>query len=858
MSTQDRAAPDGTVTMLFTDIEGSTRAARRLGSDWTKVLSAHDRILRDAVDSVGGYLVGTEGDSFFCTFGDADSAITAAVRAQRALRAYPWSASIGELRVRMGLHTAAVERTERGYEGIEVHRAARTAAAAHGGQVIITRATHQALTIEARCEDLGMHRLKDFPEAVRLLQLVIDDDRTSSAFPPLRTLEVRHTNLPSGSRSLLGRDREFAEVLDVLLGEHARAVTIAGPGGIGKTSLALAAARALLEDHPSGAWFVAGDTLTDASQLVPALAAALHIPDLPGTDLIEVVTEFLRGPPVLLVLDNLEHLGGAGMTVMELLRRLPAGRIIATSRAPLRLAAEHVVALRALPPSAASALMLDRARASGASIDAGDPSVQASVSALCEKLDGSPLAIELAAARLRLFNPAQMLKRLSSVLDLASKDFDRPERHRSLRATTEWTLELVSVDAQRLFARLGVFAGPVALELIEAVCNDEIQVVEAAAELVDFSLLQRSENALSLPAALRDLAVERLAGSSEEPATRRAYARAIARFGWSVRGSAYATPESVNLLKQLDSEAVAATAWAREADAALHRRLVVGFSGWWTFTGRVRRVLDEVEIALASEDVPTSERADLLLCRAHALTVAGEPGPASHLVDEALPLAVTTRGAQRAESLVIASMVYGAADRVQEAVATAMESVDCNRHEGSIDELIRGLVYLAQAMIKSGDTDGAALALDEAESLATRTETIVAGYLPGSRADWALATGKPIQALEGLAASLRHVSFPGLELWPLAAMVEAFCQLGEFDATLELGAAIEKAAGELGIGVIVLNEVGDGVREAMGRARRLRTPEEVVALEARGSSIAPADLVSRALSLSEHAINAQT
>jgi predicted ATPase/class 3 adenylate cyclase len=857
MSTEDRVAPAGTVTMLFTDIEGSTRVARRLGPSWTKVLSAHDTILRDAIESVGGYVVGTEGDSFFCTFGDADSAVAAAIEAQRALRAHPWAASVGELRVRMGLHTAAVEHTERGYEGIEVHRAARTAAAAHGGQVIITDATRRALTVEARCEDLGMHRLKDFPEAVRLLQLVVDDDRTSSAFPPLRTLEVRRTNLPSGSRSLIGRDIELAEVRDVLVQEHARVVTVVGPGGIGKTSLALAAATGLLDDHPSGAWFVAGDTLTDASQLVPALAAALRVPDLPGADLIEIVTDFLDGPPVLLLLDNLEHLRGANTVVTELLRRLPAVRVIATSRAPLRLASEHVVALQALTPSAASVLMFDRARASGVSIDAGDPTVQASVGALCEKLEGSPLAIELAAARMRLLTPAQMLQRLTSVLELASADFDRPERHRSLRATVEWTLDLLSADAQRLFARLAVFTGPVPLEFIEEACGDGIEIIEAAAELVDFSLLQGADYGLSLPAALRDLAVEYLAASGEEAAARRAHAETIARFGWTVRGSAHVTRESLGVLERLDAETWAAIAWAREADVALHRRLISGFAGWWMFTGRVRRVLDEVDVALAHRDMRANERAELLLCRANVLAVAGQPAAAAELVDEALPLIVTTRSAERGDSLVMASMVYGAAGRAEDAVAAGIEAVDCNRREGSIDELVRSLVYLAQAMTKAGDTDGAGVALDEAEALAAGTETIVSGYVPGSRGDWALATGDPARALAGFAAALGHVSFPGLELWPLASMVEAFSQLGEFDATLELGVAVEKAATEFGIGVTVLNEVGDGLRAAMDRARRRLLPDEVAALEARGSSIAPPDLVSRALSLTEQVMNAR-
>ena len=278
--------------MLFTDIEGSTQLARALGSDWPTVLGEHRRLLVAAIVAAGGQVQDTEGDAFFATFGRADDAVAAAAAGQRSLRSYEWPPVVGELRVRMGVHVGVVHRDDGGLAGIEIHRAARIGAAAHGGQVLLSVDVGVALASEVDVEDLGLHRLKDFPEPLRLFHLRVHSDRGSAAFPAPRTLQARPTNLPPARRALVGRVAVWAEVQEALH-DH-QVVTLTGLGGVGKTHLALSIAAGMLGERPGGVWLVRGDRLGAASELIPALASAMRVRDMPGRGLLDAIAGTCR------------------------------------------------------------------------------------------------------------------------------------------------------------------------------------------------------------------------------------------------------------------------------------------------------------------------------------------------------------------------------------------------------------------------------------------------------------------------------------------------------------------------------------------------------------------------------------
>ena len=405
--------PSGTVTFLFTDVEGSTRLLQEHGPAYADLLAEHRRVIREAYARHRGVEVDTQGDAFFIAFPGAADAVAAAVDAQRTLEG-------GPIRVRMGVHTGEPLVTDDGYVGIDVHRAARIAASAHGGQIVVSETTRRLLAADAPVRDLGEHRLKDLTGAERLFQLGEGD------FPPLRTLDA--TNLPVVSIPLVGRERELEELVG-LLSNGTRLVTVTGPGGTGKTRLALQAAAELVGSLHDGVFWMSLAGLTDPELLPSELAQTIGAPD----DL----TGFLRGRELLLLLDNFEHLLDAAPVVSDLLGACPDVRVLVTSRAPLRVAGEQEYRLDPLPEKQAAALFVERARAVGREV-----APDATVEAICRRLDGLPLAIELAAARTKLLAPERLLERLDSALAvLTGGARDAPERsgrcaRRSNGATT--------------------------------------------------------------------------------------------------------------------------------------------------------------------------------------------------------------------------------------------------------------------------------------------------------------------------------------------------------------------------------------------------------------------------------------
>jgi predicted ATPase/class 3 adenylate cyclase len=476
--------PTGTVTFLFTDIDGSTRVLHELGAEaYAQALAEHRRLLREAFARHGGVEVDTQGDAFFYVFPTAPGALQAAAQGQRALASGPIS-------VRMGLHTGTPHPTDEGYVGADVHRAARIAACAHGGQVVASAST-AALVGRDGLRDLGEHRLKDLSAPERIYQLGHDD------FPPLRSLN--QTNLPLPTTPFLGRAKEVAEVVDLLRSASVRLLTLTGVGGTGKTRLAVEAASELVPEYDHGVWWVPLAPLREPSLVLESAAQTLGTSDELG--------DYVGDRQLLLLFDNFEHLLEAVPAVGDLLARCPNAKALVTSREPLHLSAEREYAVPALADAEATELF------SATSVESGPEDV---VAAICRRLDCLPLAVELAAARTKVLSPEAILERLERSLPLLTGGpRDAPERQQTLRATIAWSHDLLSADEQRLFARLSVFAGGCTLDAAEQVCAADLDVLES---LVDKSLLRRSGDRFWMLETIREFALEQLeeSGGAED------------------------------------------------------------------------------------------------------------------------------------------------------------------------------------------------------------------------------------------------------------------------------------------------------------------------------------------------------
>lgn len=453
------ALPQGTVTFLFTDVEGSTRLLHDLGDAYAEALAEHRRVLRDAFVRHEGVEVDTQGDAFFVAFSRASDALAAAVAGRDALAA-------GPLRVRMGVHTGEPLVTGEGYVGIDVHRAARIAAAGHGGQILVSQSTRD-LAGAAGLRDLGEHRLKDMSAPERIYQLGDGD------FPPLKSLN--NSNLPLPAEPLVGRKKELIDVLR-LLRDSCRLVTVTGPGGTGKTRFALEAASELVENFRDGVWWVGLAAVRDELLVLPAIATSVGVKDLLAE---------LRGKELLLLLDNFEHVVEAAANVAELQSACPGVAAIVTSREPLHIAGEREYPLAPLAESPAVELFRQRAEAVAPGFEAD----YVLLVQVCDQLDRLPLAIELAAARTKTVPVDELLPRLEQRLPLlTSRRRDVAERQRTLRATIEWSYDLLDEHDRKLFAALSVFVGSFDAAAAEAVCGAGLDALES---LVDKSLLHR-------------------------------------------------------------------------------------------------------------------------------------------------------------------------------------------------------------------------------------------------------------------------------------------------------------------------------------------------------------------------------
>jgi predicted ATPase/class 3 adenylate cyclase len=536
------ALPTGTVTFVFTDIEGSTRLLQELGEGYRAVQGEHDEIMRTAITDEAGIVVRTEGDSFFAVFPTPAQAVRAMVAAQQAIHAHTWPEGV-ELRVRIGIHTGEGTLGGDDYLGLDVNRAARIGAAGHGGQFLIsgpaTALIEHSLPAEVELRDLGSHRLKDLAHPERIYQVIIAG--LSSDFPALRSMDARPNNLPLQLTSLVGRTDEIAATIDML--ERHRLVTLTGPGGTGKTRLAEEVAGRLLHRFQDGVYLVELAAVSDPAHVPSVVAQTLRVIEGPGRSLSDALADWLSDKEALVVFDNFEQLLEAAPVVDRLLGLAPGVKALVTSRAPLPLYGQHelpVPPLRLAAPdderenvlrSEAAVLFVERAQAIRPTLDLSEDAVRA-IGQLCARLDGLPLAIELAARRVNILSPRAILARLSTGLDtLAASSTNLPARQRTLRATIQWSFDLLGDEEKMLFPKLAVFSDGADLDAIETVVDPDRQldVIETLGKLVDSSLVMSTDSdggepRFAMLQTIHEFAEELLDAGSDAGRTRRRHA----------------------------------------------------------------------------------------------------------------------------------------------------------------------------------------------------------------------------------------------------------------------------------------------------------------------------------------------
>ena len=725
-----RDLPTGTVTFVFTDIEGSTRMLEELGADaYGELLSRHHEACRAAWARHGGVEVDTAGDAFFVAFPTASGALGAAADAQSAL------ADLG-LRVRMGVHTGEVTVAETGYVGFEVHRAARIAAAAHGGQVVVSAST-AALVPADGLVDLGEHRFKDLAAAERVHQL------GGGEHPPLKSLY--RSNLPVPATPFLGRERELAEVAELLRSEAVRLVTLTGPGGTGKTRLSLQAAAEASDGFPDGVFWVPLAPLDDPALVASTIAHGLDVKEQPGRALVDVLCERLQGRRLLVLLDNAEHLLPELAVTVSRLSGVAGPTVIVTSRERLRLAGERTYPVPELAGADAVDLFMARAADAGVLLERS-----ATVEELCVRLEQLPLALELAAARTVVFTPDQLLERLAQRLDLLKGGRDADPRQRTLRTTIEWSYELLGEHERRLFRALSVFVGGCTYDAAEQAADADPDTLQS---LLDKSLLRRRDTGHGprywMLETIREYARELLDAEGEEDEALDRHGRWCLAFAMTVRPQLHAFSAS-DVFDMVEEEHA-------NLRSALERALTSGEGGvalrlaaalwpfWFTrgHWGEGRRLLDaalsaddgedadvrldaligSAQLAIWQSDIAAaSRRSEELLhfarrhksirAEAYALYVVGivanvrrERDEARRLLEQALPLA-REAGDQRLVSIVLNNLgdVALQRDEFERAARLFGESLVASEAATDVERRSKALINLAEATLGLGDS----------------------------------------------------------------------------------------------------------------------------------------------------------
>jgi predicted ATPase/class 3 adenylate cyclase len=841
------AFPTGVVTFLFTDVQGSTRLLERLGRDYAAVRDGHDAILRAAIGDDGGRVVDTAGDGFFAVFASPRGAVSAAVRAQRDLAAAGWPD--GEVvAVRMGLHTGEGVVDGRGYVGLDVHRAARIAAAAHGGQILVSEATRvlaaDTLPPGVSMLDLGVHRLRDLARPERLFQVAASG--LVRDFPRPRTAGARPGNLPARLADFVGRGREVAQVRE-LLGQH-RLVTLTGPGGTGKTRLAVQVAAESGPGFPDGAFFVDLSAVRDPDLVPAAAAAALDLADEPERPVAEVVTAHVRDRGLLLVLDNFEQVTAAAAFVERLLAAAPDVRVLTTSRVPLHLYGEQEFAVAPMelpdprqPPDPevlrrceAVALFVQRASAAEAGFRLTEDNAGA-VAGITARLDGLPLAIELAAGRVRLLPPQQMLLRLERRLPLpAARERDVPERHRTLHATIDWSYDLLPEPERRLFRRLAVFAGGADLDAVAAVANpgDELgDTLDLLTTLVDVNLVRlphgdAGDARVAMLETIREYGLGRLAADGEASAVRHRHAEHWLRTAQQAAG-APPGPDRDAAIRRLDHDEDnlrAALDWTAEEQQLLGLRLAVALEDHWRLSSHVREGVRRLTEFLALEPVAAPT-----LLRARALSVLSglhgwidDPDRMEATAAEALAI---FRDLGDAAGLAVAVETVGWAElqmgRLEPARRNLTEAIDRylalgDRHRAAAAMPALGIIAEAEGdpALARRRLEAAADALRELDDLFTlaMTEVMIGGV--DKRQGGLTAAAKRFTS--GLSTFERIDNAMGIS-WVLWAFADLALEHGDPARALRLVGASDRLRAGTELPALVLAHTGDVGRLARER-----------------------------------------
>ena len=799
-----RDLPSGTVTFLFTDIEGSTRLLHDLGDTYADALAAHRRVLREAFARHDGVEVDTQGDAFFVAFARASDALAAAREGQEALAS-------GPVRVRMGLHTGEPLVTEEGYVGVDVHRAARIAAVGHGGQILVSQSTRELGGLHG-LRDLGEHRLKDLAAPERIYQLGDGD------FAPLKSLNVM--NLPLSAEPLLGRKKELVDVLRLLREKGARVVTITGPGGMGKTRFALE---------------------VGAELVMPTIAAAIGAKN--------ELRDNIGDRELLLLLDNFEQIIDAAGELAELLEVCPGLAVLVTSREPLHIAGEHEYQLTPLAESPGVELFRQRAAAVEPDFD-GD---YWELAEICGRLDSLPLAIELAAARVKLLPPRTLLARLDTRLPLlTSRRRDADERHRTLRATIEWSYDLLSEDERRLFSRLAVFAGSFDADAAEQVCDADLDTLES---LVDKSLLRQSgDGRFFMLETIREFATERLSERSDFRVLKARHAlhylELVERADPELRG-----PHQQRWLQRLERDhdnLRGALSWSREdGDAELGLRIGAALWRFWRMHNHLAEGTRLLEALLQlGEAAPPSLRTRALLGASRLALDEGDLGGSVASAEEALAAARTSGAAREvaaaSENLGVTLFVTGARTR---AVALLEDSIIRFRALGDPTGTAEALNNLGNVLVDIGETARATELLEEALALHRDAENAwgiefvlhTLGYAALHEGDLELSCARLEESLI-LSQELGHLSGTG---WSLEGLAQVAAARREDHRALVLWAAGHSIRAEAGA---YMQPSESAIHEDAVSLVRTRLGDAAAAAAwVEGAALAPEDAVAYAL-----------
>ena len=767
--------PRGTVTFLFTDVEGSTKLLHELGDeDYAVALAEHRRVVREACGLGGGVEVDTQGDAFFVAFPTAPGAIDAARTIAEALQP-------GPMKVRMAVHTGTPLVTDEGYVGPDVHRAARIAAAGHGGQVLVSAST-ATLTGTTDLRDLGEHRLKDLSARERIYQLGDDD------FPPLESL--CQTNLPVPATPFLGRERELREVVALLSRPDLRLLTLTGPGGTGKTRLGAHAAALASDLYPEGVFWVPLAALRDPELVLESTTQALGAKD--------GLASHIGDKRMLLLFDNFEHVLEAAEGLGELLSACPNLGLMATSREPLHLRSEQEYPVPPFALEEGVGFFLARARAVKP-----DFAAENSVAEICRRVDSLPLAIELAAARVKALSPNQILERLDKRLPvLAGGARDAPDRQRTLRATIEWSHELLSEDEQRLFARLSVFVGGCTLEAAEELAHADLDTLQS---LLDKSLLRFSGERYWMLETIREYAADRLEADPRAAAELR-----LRHAHWHLAlAEEIASVEAVEgnhdrLGEEHGNFRAALGAFRDTSASASELRLVVPLARFWYGAGHLREGLMRLDDVLGRVD--TAPERDKLLAHYYASAIALSRGDLDGAEEHSRAELEMSRALGAHDFGIWALVGLGHVERMRGMLDSARvnyeEALALAREVGDEADVAAAIGALGEVAFLEKDFDRAVELAQQSIDLAAS-----AGWDGGEAngltelAEAQLAQGRIAEASSAVlaaAAVLDRIPFPELA----AALVEVACQ------TLSARGDSLQAAHLLGAAASMREEIG--------------------------------------------------